>query len=195
MSRRRDWSSPRDWTELGIRGDAFRAVRDGYLPKNMPVGAVQPRGAWLTNSADVRGSRLHLVDFALALWLGDEARFYGRAKCGWATDSANFHIEPPHDELCDACVFTDGAKHTVYRYYDGSGRLLYVGYSSKPGVRMLSHAHSSKWFSEVRTHRLEEFANEKAARDAERRAIGAEWPLHNSRAKLARRFQGPGEPR
>lgn len=66
----------------------------------------------------------------------------------------------------------------VYRIYGADGRLLYVGMTGDLRQRFWQHA-SQRWFLLAETIRVEWFATEKAAREAERQAIRAEHPQRN----------------
>ncbi len=66
----------------------------------------------------------------------------------------------------------------VYRTYNASGRLLYVGCSRDPEVRLKQHW-CSLWFPECADVTLERHWSRQAALDAELDAIKTEWPLWN----------------
>lgn len=68
--------------------------------------------------------------------------------------------------------------HAVYRMYDRTGRLLYVGVTGSLGKRLDDHA-EKRWFPLVRDIRLEWFPDRSAAEDAESAAIRDEGPEYN----------------
>jgi predicted GIY-YIG superfamily endonuclease len=72
--------------------------------------------------------------------------------------------------MVDACA--------VYRIYDAGGRLVYVGMTGDLRQRFGQHA-SQRWFLLAETIRVEWFATEDAAREAERQAIRGEHPERN----------------
>jgi predicted GIY-YIG superfamily endonuclease len=78
---------------------------------------------------------------------------------------------PFRPELC--------GRHLVYRHFDSSGNLLYIGMSSSIATRQRDHKHKSLWFSQIAEWTLEEFDTRDAAMAAEKAAIEAERPLHN----------------
>lgn len=82
--------------------------------------------------------------------------------------------------------------HIVYRMFDATGRLLYVGMTSEFGKRLSSHA-DKVWFLAVATITMERYPGYAEAALAEQEAITAENPLHNkaglSREEVARRIQ------
>lgn len=68
--------------------------------------------------------------------------------------------------------------HAVYRMFDASGRLLYVGMTGDAGTRFGDHA-AKRWFPLVETIKLEWHPDKAAARAAERQAIRSERPRYN----------------
>ena len=67
----------------------------------------------------------------------------------------------------------------LYRYFDGNGRLLYVGISKDPDKRRREHAKLSAWFPLAANRTLEWFDDRDSALAAERAAIRSESPIHN----------------
>jgi predicted GIY-YIG superfamily endonuclease len=68
--------------------------------------------------------------------------------------------------------------HAVYRMFDPSGRLLYVGVTGNIAARLGDHA-EKRWFPLVTTISLEWFPTRADAASAERRAIETECPMLN----------------
>lgn len=68
--------------------------------------------------------------------------------------------------------------HALYRWFNDSGELLYVGITNDVGRRTDEHA-EKEWWSQVASSQVEWFPSRKAALDAEKRAIIAERPLFN----------------
>jgi hypothetical protein len=79
-----------------------------------------------------------------------------------------------------------GGRHFVYRHFDSSGVLLYIGMSSSAKVRYEFHKRKSPWFSQVVKWTLEEFDTRASAMAAEKAAIETERPLHNKTGKLTK---------
>lgn len=76
----------------------------------------------------------------------------------------------------------------VYRFYDGTGRLLYVGITHNLGSRFGSHERKAAWWVEQQSVVVVWRETRSAAAAEERAAIRAEGPLHNiSGARAARR--------
>jgi hypothetical protein len=73
----------------------------------------------------------------------------------------------------------DDDVHTLYRFFDASGVLLYVGITYNPPSRFRSHEGDKEWWGQVRTIELEQFISRKAVLHAEREAISTELPLFN----------------
>lgn len=70
-------------------------------------------------------------------------------------------------------------KTDLYRHYDESGDLLYVGISLGAVGRLQYHRKKSGWFEEIAKVTIEKFESAEAARAAEAEAIRAENPKHN----------------
>ena len=70
--------------------------------------------------------------------------------------------------------------HSIYRHFDGTGRLLYVGCASNPVKRTYGHKAMSEWFRDVRTIRIEYWDTKEQALEAERRAVASEGPIYNA---------------
>lgn len=72
-----------------------------------------------------------------------------------------------------------GGPHIIYRHFDSSGNLLYIGMSSSGLTRQRFHKANSPWFSQMAEWTFEEFDTREAAMAAEKAAIKAERPLYN----------------
>jgi hypothetical protein len=72
------------------------------------------------------------------------------------------------------------APHYVYRCYDASGLLLYVGCSMKPEERLKQHSFVYTWWTDrIARVDLEGFPDQAAGLAAEKRAIQSEHPFYN----------------
>lgn len=69
--------------------------------------------------------------------------------------------------------------YTLYRMFDGNGRLLYIGLTNNTRTRLKNHADDKAWWGQVHNVTLEHFPSRTALEDAERAAIQSERPLHN----------------
>ncbi len=69
----------------------------------------------------------------------------------------------------------------LYRFYDASDRLLYVGITKNPKARSGDHSRDKAltWWPEVDRHTLEWFDSRPEAADAEVKAIEGEAPMYN----------------
>lgn len=67
----------------------------------------------------------------------------------------------------------------VYRLFDSSGALLYVGISCNPEKRFRAHRNEKDWWQEVDGISIEWFESRHKASLAEAHAIGTEGPLYN----------------
>lgn len=74
----------------------------------------------------------------------------------------------------------DGRRpHALYRFWDSSDVLLYVGITLNPGERWKQHRADKPWWSEVAKVTVENHPDRAAVLDAERDAILAEGPKYN----------------
>lgn len=67
----------------------------------------------------------------------------------------------------------------VYRCFDATGQLLYVGCSNDPQSRLNDHRRSKSWWPDVARTQTVAYPSRDQALDAEALAIRAETPLHN----------------
>lgn len=68
----------------------------------------------------------------------------------------------------------------LYRYFDSTGELLYVGISVSAVQRLSQHSRSgSGWMRLVKRIEIDRYATRAAAHEAERAAIRLEKPLFN----------------
>ena len=72
------------------------------------------------------------------------------------------------------------APHTVYRHFDKWGKLLYVGCTYSPFLRLQHHVSTSHWSEDIVNVTLERFPSRAEALAAEAKAIKTEQPLHNT---------------
>lgn len=75
----------------------------------------------------------------------------------------------------------------LYRLFDASGDLLYVGVADRPKRRLANHAAVKAWWPQVARHTLTWFSTRSEALDAESNAIRDESPRYN----IAGRPDGP----
>jgi hypothetical protein len=76
-------------------------------------------------------------------------------------------------------VADPSATHYVYRLYDGSGRLLYVGISDRGPVRLVEHYRRKPWFIDVERVEFERYASRRESEDRERHLIRTGHPRYN----------------
>ena len=68
---------------------------------------------------------------------------------------------------------------SLYRHFDATGVLLYVGVSKNVDKRSWEHRKERAWFAEVASTTVEPFPTRQKAEAAERVAIRNENPKHN----------------
>ncbi|CAN5579757.1 hypothetical protein BH10PSE14_BH10PSE14_07020 [soil metagenome] len=73
----------------------------------------------------------------------------------------------------------DGDACALYRFFDASGELLYVGISISAFRRTAEHSRGSPWFDAIAQMTIERFDSRAKALSAERIAILTEKPKHN----------------
>lgn len=71
------------------------------------------------------------------------------------------------------------ARTALYRHFDASDRLLYVGITDCLSIRDKQHAATAHWHENVARTETEWCVSREAAVFAEARAIATERPLHN----------------
>lgn len=77
---------------------------------------------------------------------------------------------------------------TLYRVYDDADRLLYVGISDGPFLRLGQHSSSARWVEYATKVTLQRYTDRETARDAELAAIQGEDPVWNLAGRSADRF-------
>lgn len=73
----------------------------------------------------------------------------------------------------------ESGETAVYRLYDGSDQLLYVGIGRNPMGRWASHADEHLWWPSVARFEVTWFGSRDEAAAEERRALKEDNPLHN----------------
>ena len=76
-------------------------------------------------------------------------------------------------------VFPWEAKTALYRHFDASGAVLYIGIATHPEKRAAQHRIESSWADKSHRVELEWFDSRREAMAAERAAIQAEKPPFN----------------
>ena len=69
--------------------------------------------------------------------------------------------------------------HCLYRHFDRTGNLLYVGISKCAIRRTAEHHERSKWYGEIDIIKIERFGTKREAEEAEIKAIKTEKPKYN----------------
>ena len=79
---------------------------------------------------------------------------------------------------------------TLYRFFDESENLLYVGISSNHVRRMTDHKRSAEWFYRVKSAKFEHFQQRFDAEEAEKKAIQTEKPIFNIQHRNSNHYEG-----
>jgi predicted GIY-YIG superfamily endonuclease len=69
--------------------------------------------------------------------------------------------------------------NVLYRFFDFSGQLLYVGMTNNPSKRLRRHRSEKWWWVEIANIQLQHFSNRYDLRAAELEAIRSEKPIYN----------------
>src|SRR5258707_1324603 len=93
-------------------------------------------------------------------------------KCSWPTCAGTSPARR-------ASAPTMSERTAVYRLYEASDALLYVGVSSNFGRRWKQHAAAQPWWPDVQRLTVDWYPDRPSALSAERVAIKAEVPAHN----------------
>jgi hypothetical protein len=84
-------------------------------------------------------------------------------------------------------------KTSLYRHFNASGDLLYIGISACQISRLVYHKYTSQWYWDVTRIEIEYFDTRQAAEDAERAAIRKEKPRYNTMGRPGRgKIKGMG---
>lgn len=78
----------------------------------------------------------------------------------------------------------------VYRFFDVSGRLLYVGIAYDPAERWKDHARRTKWWKDAADNTIDWYDTRGEAERAERTALRYERPVYNKAGSVTP-YQGP----
>ena len=81
----------------------------------------------------------------------------------------------------------------LYRHFDQTGTLLYVGVSLNVLQRLTQHRADAEWFDRITRIEVAHFANREDALAAEADAIASENPLFNRAGKVKRRHRAAAE--
>jgi drug/metabolite transporter (DMT)-like permease len=69
--------------------------------------------------------------------------------------------------------------HSLYRFYDTAGRLLYVGITNSPRLRFAQHRDSKTWWPTVAVREITHYSSRAELEAAEKAAIRRERPRYN----------------
>jgi GIY-YIG catalytic domain. len=78
----------------------------------------------------------------------------------------------------------------VYRFFDASGRLLYVGIAFDPAERWKHHASKTRWWKDAVDNTIEWYDTRAEAERAEKTALRYEKPIYNKAGSVVP-YQGP----
>lgn len=128
-----------------------------------------------------RSMLIHSVTAMAAVAHHGKLTYSARWACGdVAVDAVIVDDSAAHrSAFCTRCAGAKLKGAAVYRFFDTTGRLLYVGSTGDVYTRFRRHAAEALWWSFAASNRVERFAAITEARAAEAVAIRTEHPLHN----------------
>lgn len=106
------------------------------------------------------------------------ARAEVRGQSAFAANSPTFGVVAAQEQTPAPVPLAESGHH-LYRHFDGSGRLLYVGISLSAVARLADHRKESHWARRIARVTIEAYATRRSAMTAERIAVQREKPLHN----------------
>lgn len=83
--------------------------------------------------------------------------------------------------------------HALYRFFDASGDLLYIGITLNPAGRWKQHREDKPWWEEVADITIETYPDRPSVLEAERKAIITERPRYNKTHNTDRPVGRPTE--
>lgn len=121
----------------------------------------------------------HVIDAAIASD-GDHTQVGARFAC--RTGSPDVLVVPKpedRDPVCRRCIRYSQRYPALYRFFDATGRLLYIGATVDVIQRIEQHEKTAAWWPEVDERQIERFDSIGEARLAEAHAIHSERPIYN----------------
>lgn len=159
----------------GKRDAPYISPRSMFRPA-IPVMSVRSKTGLV---AGKRGSFAHL-DAGIAVVFEDRrARFGARFLCqGGSHNALILRDASAFGGVCEFCVDV-AAGPCVYRCYDASGALVYIGCTQRFLKRKKAHEKNTPWWPEVADVQVQRYPTVFEAFAAEHLAILAENPRHN----------------
>lgn len=160
-------------SSFAFRGWTPPFVRDGVcvVPVTCKTGFGVARSGAIT----------HRVDTAAAVFHRGTARYAARWVCGGKTcDAILLAAGQAPGDFCRRCELNRFP--VLYRCFDRSGQLLYIGSTANRYHRMKAHESGSPWWADVDQVSYVEFSSITEARAAERIAIRTEAAFYNLEA-------------
>lgn len=160
------------------------ALRDGSpLPAKVNGRVVtrsEPTGPLFVPETESRTRRVHRPVFVARCG----SAFGVRLMCNaWRIGGRMTDMTHRSDGvMCLKCANATTPAAVVYRAFDRSGQLLYVGRTQNPYARMQAHANSSAWWPHAVEIAQQRFPTLAEAAQAEVQAILTEGPRYNLRA-------------
>jgi hypothetical protein len=127
------------------------------------------------------GALVHHVGAAASVLNGDRIQYGAQWLCNSGANDVILlaDVSAHSGQACVRCA-DKAAGSFIYRCFGEADLLLYIGSTAGYAARMKRHAAKSAWWPDVARITKEGYGSISEARAAERRAIRAEVPQHNS---------------
>ncbi len=97
----------------------------------------------------------------------------------WTAVSSGFMSNVALVKMFDSLRAPGVTAHSLYRFFDAGGKLLYIGITSNPRLRFAQHRKAKVWWSDIATREIVHYKSRVDLMNAERDAIKRERPLYN----------------
>jgi predicted GIY-YIG superfamily endonuclease len=167
-------------TRLILR-ETLRAAVKSEAKELCAVSPITAPITWVYSPRRRTTLHFHLPTCMYEASEGDVTERIASTRCGLQINQfASSLTEPGHLQLCDDCALADVIKPSVYRFFDESGRLLYLGCSENLFARFAQHgspsSQSASWWQLRHTCTVTTYQTAYEAFRAETAAIEAERP-------------------
>lgn len=97
----------------------------------------------------------------------------------WLAVSTAFVTNTAAVKLIDARRAPGVTAHSLYRFFDAAGKLLYIGITGNPRLRFAQHRKAKVWWNDIATREIVHYKTRVDLMAAEREAIIRERPRYN----------------
>jgi predicted GIY-YIG superfamily endonuclease len=144
--------------------------------------SVRPDEAWAISPRTRAGRRAHLIREAAVAWPRGKETYFAAYICDGGGDrGVQLVTDVPDDiEPCDDCLIGgEYDKPTVYRLYDTTDELAYVGFSEDFLNRMKQHSQTKEWWPQIKRCEFDLYETREEGMAAELELIQLHQPRFN----------------